>query len=432
MARILAIMCLILSSVAHADTGEKFFKQALSYTVKVKATVDLPFVEDSKGTGKGAGFVVDAKRGWIMTNAHVVSHSPAKVTIAFHKQKYVTASKIYVDPYLDLAVLKVDVENMPSEARAAPLDCGDFPAVGHPVGAFGHPYSLSYTGTRGIISGVTTNMGGEMLQTDAPINGGNSGGPLISLRTGKVVGINTLSRGNEDDQNTNFAEAMKHVCRVLTLLQNGQDPSPPQLATIFFWSLDEQHELKVADTSLQTIPLQKGDEIHGIVGIDEEIENEGQLIHALRGRLNQVSLKVKRDGKTMTLAGSLRPTMKILERPGLYFSGILIGPASLYDHNKLSPGQPLMVHYVESGSIGGAVEIGERDYLVSVNGYPVKSLSDLHERLLEAARTNQPAVLVLQWGSGSNERVYNYSIHSVAVEDLRIIGTVEKARIASH
>lgn len=430
MARILAIMCFIFSSAAHADTAEKFFKQALSYTVKVKAAVNLPFVEDVKGIYEGAGFVADAKRGWIMTNAHVASRSPAEVKVAFHEKEYVAASKIYVDPYLDLAVLQVKAKDMPAGTKAAPLDCGDFPAVGHSVGAFGHPYGLSYTGTRGIISGVTTQMGGEMLQTDAPINGGNSGGPLISLRTGKVVGINTS--GLESAENTNFAEPMKHVCRVLTLLQDGQDPSPPQLSTIFFSSFEEQHKLKVAETSLTTIPLQAGDEIHGIVGIDEEIKNKGQLIHALRGRLNQVILRVMRDGKTMTLAGSFRPAMKILERSGLYFSGILIGPASVHDHNALSFGEPLMVHYVESGSTGEALEIYERYYLVSVNGYPVKSLSDLHERLLEATRTDKPAMFVLQWESGSSRRVYGYSTRLIAIEDLQVIGSIEKERIASH
>ena len=71
------------------------------------------------------------------------------------------------------------------------MDCGTIPAVGHPVGAFGHPEDLRFTGTRGIISGFTSKFGEDRLQTDAPINPGNSGGPLISLETGKVVGINT-------------------------------------------------------------------------------------------------------------------------------------------------------------------------------------------------------------------------------------------------
>ena len=75
--------------------------------------------------------------------------------------------------------------------NAPTLDCGTMPPVAHSVGAFGHPWGFRFTGTRGITSAVTTRLGPNMLQTDAPINEGNSGGPLISLETGKVVGINT-------------------------------------------------------------------------------------------------------------------------------------------------------------------------------------------------------------------------------------------------
>lgn len=83
-------------------------------------------------------------------------------------------------PYLDLAVLKL-AEEQRAGLEAARLDCGELPPVGRPVGAFGHPWGLTYTATRGIVSGVTAQFEGELLQIDAPINGGNSGGPLLSL-----------------------------------------------------------------------------------------------------------------------------------------------------------------------------------------------------------------------------------------------------------
>ena len=86
----------------------------------------------------------------------------------------------------------------------AELDCESEPGTGHPVGAFGHPWGLDYTGTRGIISGRTAKLGGEMLQTDAPINQGNSGGPLISLLNGKIVGINTAKVNKPRDEDSNL------------------------------------------------------------------------------------------------------------------------------------------------------------------------------------------------------------------------------------
>jgi serine protease DegQ len=197
---------------AQAENGEAVFKKAPAYTVQIRTVVEMPFVDDEKSSGLGSGFVVDAKRGWVMTNAHVAARSPSHIRIAFRGEEYRPASKVYVDPYLDLAILQLSDEQR-GALTAAKLDCGAMPSMGHPVGAFGHPWGLYYTGTRGIVSGVTARFRGEMLQTDAPINGGNSGGPLISLETGKIVGINTSSIASSEDQNTNFAVPMKSCCR---------------------------------------------------------------------------------------------------------------------------------------------------------------------------------------------------------------------------
>ena len=68
------------ASVAEAaDIGEEVFKNALRYTVQVRTMLPIPFDGDRKGSGLGAGFVVDAGRGWVMTNAHVVGRSPSRV-----------------------------------------------------------------------------------------------------------------------------------------------------------------------------------------------------------------------------------------------------------------------------------------------------------------------------------------------------------------
>src|SRR5258705_7944765 len=84
-----------------ADNSEAIFSQALSYTVQIRTAVATPLEGDLKGTQRGAGFVVDAERGWVMTNAHVVSRSPSRVEVAFQRQSYSEAEKIYVDPHLD-------------------------------------------------------------------------------------------------------------------------------------------------------------------------------------------------------------------------------------------------------------------------------------------------------------------------------------------
>ena len=69
-----------------------------------------------------------------------------------------------------------------------------------------------------------------MLQTDAPINEGNSGGPLISLETGQVVGINAAKIKQEAVEGLSFAVPMPYACTIIDLMQRGEDPSPPRTA----------------------------------------------------------------------------------------------------------------------------------------------------------------------------------------------------------
>jgi len=158
---------------ACADTTEDIFGRAVFYTVQIKAAVPVPFEGEEQGAWRGAGFLVDSQRGWVITNAHVASRSPSTIEVGFKDRDFVDAYKVYVDPYLDLAIIAMDPSFIPPSSVVPELDCGDLPRVGHPVGAFGHPWGLSFTGTRGIISGITSRFLQEDLQTDAPINEGN-------------------------------------------------------------------------------------------------------------------------------------------------------------------------------------------------------------------------------------------------------------------
>ncbi|MHC4070921.1 MAG: trypsin-like peptidase domain-containing protein [Planctomycetota bacterium] len=434
MARILLALlalCVIFSSPAYATIGEDIFKQAPVYTVQIRTVVEMPFSEDKRTSALGAGFVVDAERGWIMTNAHVAARSPSRVRIAFRGGDYGQASKVYVDPYLDLAILQLSDEQR-RDLKEAKLDCDEFPPMGHPVGAFGHPWSLYYTGTRGIISGVTAQMGGEMLQTDAPINGGNSGGPLISLESGKIVGINTSSIDDDEDQNTNFATPMKYACRVLELLRAGEDPSPPRLSTIFITDLDDRGELIVGKTYTgpETIALQAGDMITAVVGAPGEIQNEGQLVHALRGRLDRFALRVIRKGQEITLTGKLYPVGHVAARRGVYVSGALFARAGFRDKKELNLTQPLMAHHVDRGSLAESLDIGKWDILVSIDGQPVGGLTNLHERISAARQDERPVTLVLKRWSKKNDQVYDYIERTMVIEELEFVGSAPNKSVA--
>jgi len=407
-------------TAAGADLSEDIFKGALRYTVQVRTTLPVPFDGDRKGSSLGAGFVVDSGRGWVMTNAHVVGRSPSRVEIALHGEEFSEATKVYVDPFLDVAIVRVADRVETKGIAEPPLDCSSMPPVGHAVGAFGHPWRLQFTGTRGIISGVTARYRTELLQTDAPINQGNSGGPLISLESGRIVGINTA--GIRGAQNTNFAVAIKYACRILELLRQGDDPSPPDLKLVYFRDVDNRKQLKVArsyagDGTLKLLP---GDVIRQVVGVDGAIENETQLLHALRGRLANSSLKVLRAGQESIVSGSKLPMRAVLDTRGVYASGVLFGPITIRDALEIGA-RGLMVHHVESGSIGESQEIEKSVLLEAVDGVGVLDVEELHTRLNEARSRGRRVALTLKRLAGG-DAMFSYSQRNLLVRDLQFIG----------
>lgn len=387
---------------AQQETSEGYFKRALQYTAQVRTIVVLPFEGDRKGAMRGAGFLVDAERGWIMTNSHVVSSSQAQVQVGFSDNEFIDAKRIYVDPFLDLAILQVD----PARTKGIPvpaLECDRMPQVGHPVGAFGHPWGLRYTGTRGIISGITSRFEFEVLQTDAPINQGNSGGPLISMENGRIVAINTMTiRGA---QNTNFAISSIYACRILRLLQQGVDPSPPELTWVTFRDVDERRLLRIARNFAPTgLALEPGDVVRGVVGVKEPIDNDTQLVHALRGRLDGFRLNVVRGGKEIELPGKLPAAARVMERRGILVGGVLIAESRYRDGPDVSA-PLLVVQHVEPGSPGQSAEFGPGDLIESMAGKPVRSLEELAGAISEQMKSRRVVPVVLR-RLGGGQRAY--------------------------
>jgi serine protease Do len=153
-----------------------------------------PFAPKLERRGEGSGCIID-KRGYIVTNNHVVENAN-KIEIVLSDGKMFTALNTYLDPETDLAVVQIDPagEDLP----VARLGDSDQLRVGDFVMAMGSPFGLEQTVTAGIVSfkgrqnNILLSMGGyeDFIQTDAEINKGNSGGPLVNLY-GEVVGINS-------------------------------------------------------------------------------------------------------------------------------------------------------------------------------------------------------------------------------------------------
>src|SRR5512143_3777416 len=100
----LALLCVGSTALAES-TAEDAFRAARGWTVQIRTSVREAFAEDEQGSFEGAGIVVDAARGWVLTNAHVASHSYSEMVLAFEDGKSMPAKRIYVDPFLDVAII---------------------------------------------------------------------------------------------------------------------------------------------------------------------------------------------------------------------------------------------------------------------------------------------------------------------------------------
>jgi S1-C subfamily serine protease len=215
----------------------EIYKRAAPGVVQITSTTNAttqvdPFFGDQFQTppqqALGSGFVLD-KAGHIVTNFHVVQGAD-DIKVGFSNRDTVKAKVVGTDESTDLAVLRVQV---PASALT-PLPLGDSEGleVGDQVVAIGNPFGLVRTATAGIVSALQRNITspnnftiGHVIQTDAPINHGNSGGPLLNT-SGQVIGVNSqIETGDTGNGNVGigFAVASNTVKNVVAqLLRTGK------------------------------------------------------------------------------------------------------------------------------------------------------------------------------------------------------------------
>ncbi|WP_100643902.1 DegQ family serine endoprotease [Alteromonas facilis] len=151
-------------------------------------------VQERPFRGLGSGVIIDAEKGYVVTNNHVVENAD-NITVMLTDGRELEAKKLGADPQSDIALLQIESKDL----VAIPLADSDKLRVGDFAVAIGNPFGLSQTVTSGIISALGRsglNIGGyeDFIQTDAAINRGNSGGALVNLR-GELIGINTAIFG---------------------------------------------------------------------------------------------------------------------------------------------------------------------------------------------------------------------------------------------
>jgi len=418
----LLLACLLLPAIASARSVESVFQEAARYTVKIETTTEYPFLGDRKGTTFGAGFLVDREKGWILTNRHVVAEAPSLVDVRFRDSDYIVAEKLYLDPQVDLALIRIPPVSIPDYAVEARLGCYETPQMGNSVVIFGHPSGLNFTGTRGIISGTTFVGGNESLQTDAPLNGGNSGGPLINIDTGRVVGVSEARYDAEDSEGLNLTVSIDQACKIISLLEAGKNPSPPAMPVVFVEHDNDRPRLVVANAYYQNRSLLlTGDVIVGIAGESRTISNIDQLKFLLRGRVGQADLLIDRDGRRLQVTIPLSPEPELLDRQALTVSGMTLLDFEPVDRAEGGYDDRVIVVHSAEGSIAYDSWFETWDSIYTINGERVKNIDEARDLLAPYDGTESPVSIVVRVRSENFGKLFDYHELNLRVRDLKII-----------
>lgn len=282
------------------------------------------YVND-KVNSSGTGFVfkTDDNYGYILTNYHVVEGSK-KIVVTFTNDKKIEATLVGTDEYSDIAVLKVDKSNVISVAEIGSIDDLRVGDTTFTVGAPLDSSVYSWTVTRGILSGkdrlveVTINNSNsvmDVLQTDAAINSGNSGGPLCNSN-GQVIGITNMKIASSTIEGMGFAIPIDTAIETANNLIEGKTISRPYLGVsiydasnnIFSNSTGIYVEYVQDGSAADKAGLEKGDKILKVD--NESVTSTAQFRYKLYKHSvgDKVTITVERNGKekdiTVTLGTS--------------------------------------------------------------------------------------------------------------------------------
>ncbi|WP_018277975.1 DegQ family serine endoprotease [Teredinibacter turnerae] len=338
----------------------------------------------------GSGVIVNAKDGIVMTNFHVVKDAE-EVMVSLIDGRAFKAEVLGKDPGLDIAVLKIDADDLTDIplANSSEMEVGDF------VVAIGNPFGLGQTVTTGVVSALgRSGLGIEgfenFIQTDASINPGNSGGALVNLR-GELIGINTAiiapAGGNVGIGFAipiNMAEASMTQILDHGEVRRGQigvgiQDITPDLRQAF--NLDKGvHGVLITnvleDSPAEDAGLKSGDII---IGVDKEKTLSAGQLRSQLGMVpvgDKVKLTVLRNGKTKTI------TTKVGSPDDLLASNTEMHP--LLEGAKFEESQdPSAIEVVSlaPSSVAAASGLRPGDLITSVNRVRVKSLTEFKQAL---------------------------------------------------
>jgi len=379
-----------------------------------------------KQRGLGSGVVVTAD-GYILTNNHVIE-SADDIRVEFTDGRGYEAKLVGADKPSDLALLKIEQTGLP----ALPLGNSDAVQVGDVVLAIGNPLGIGQTVTMGIISakGRSTGVGDgsyeDFLQTDAPINHGNSGGALVSTR-GELVGINSqIVSSGDGNIGIGFAIPANMASHVVSQLRTDGRVRRSQLGVTVqpvTSEMAESLDLKeVGGAIVSSVAPGSAAERAGVKRGDVIKSLNGQSVHdfnALRNRVAEAapgstaSLVVVRDAAEKTLSVKLDEAVASREArerseggaEDKAALGVAVAPLSPELASRAGLGKDahgVVVQRVQPDGRAADAGIQPGDIIMEVNRQPVESVEDLRSAVRRAAE--KPTLLFVRRADGNEGR----------------------------
>jgi putative serine protease PepD len=294
---------------AGTSTVGQIYKRTSAAVVEITVTASgqaIPF-GDGQGSqqAQGSGFVYDTQ-GHVITNQHVVDNAES-VSVRFANDKTYPATVVGSDPSTDIAV--IDVDAPASELRPLTLADSSAVEVGDAVIAIGSPFGLEQTVTTGIVSALHRQITApnnftidDAIQTDAAINHGNSGGPLLDL-DGKVIGVNSqIESDSGGNDGIGFAVPSDTVGKIADAIISGRSVQHAYLGVA---TEDATGGARLAEvrpsTPASRASLRSGDVVTKFDGTKVASADELRRLVDAKSPGDKVQVTVTRDGKSITV-----------------------------------------------------------------------------------------------------------------------------------
>jgi serine protease Do len=374
--------------------------------------VPMPEQQPRRSSGIGSGFII-SDDGYILTNAHVVQDA-SEVIVVLSDRRELNAEVVGTDPETDIALLKVDADDLPT------VEMGDSDElnVGQWVLAIGAPFGLEYTATQGIVSALSRSLPDDtyvpFIQTDVAVNPGNSGGPLFDL-DGKVVGINSQIYSQTGGyMGLSFAIPVNLATQVADQLRTsgyvkrgwlGVAIQDMDQALAESFGLDRAQGALVSSVNPGSPAaeggLKTGDVIVAFNGV--EVANSGELPPLVGGTPTgkAVPVEVFRNGKHKTLQvsvgererGSVQAKLPDSDSEGGL--GVIVAPLNPQEREAVGEeNRGVAVRQVDPKGPAAQAGLQPNDVLLSFNREDVTSPEDLAKLVKKAPRDKAVAVLV--------------------------------------